>query len=187
MSSGELDRLPVNQLTERYGLVRSAVYTRLEALGIKPEKIGNKSYVSAEQLRLLDDLHQFIQRGGNTAEFIESRGLQKREDSSSGLSRGLSTVQPDMFQLVTEIAAQIASRFQPPTPEPDPLAYFQALEQAAQNGWLLRTSEIAYLLDLLPSDIQMYGDSFSEAGFIFTKAGYRSRGEVAWRVSKPIK
>jgi hypothetical protein len=187
MSNGELDRLPVNQLMERYGIVRSAVYTRLEALGVKPEKVGNKAYVNLEQLRVLDDLHQFLQRGGNTAEFIESRGLQKPADMSSGLTRGLSTVQPDIVQLVAEIAAQIASRFQPPSPEPDPLAYFQALEQAARNGWLLRTSEVAYLLDLLPSDIQLYGDSFSEAGFTFTKAGYRSRGEVAWRVSKAIR
>lgn len=187
MVSGELDRLPVNQLTERYSLVRSAVYTRLDALGIKAEKVGNKSYVNAEQLQLLDDLHQFIQAGGNTAEFLESRGLQRVEEQSTGLSRGLSTTQPDMVQLVTEIAAQLVSRLQPPSPEPDPLAYFKALEQAARNGWLLRTSEIAYLLDLLPSEIASYGDSFSEAGFIFTQAGYRAGKEVAWKVSKPVK
>lgn len=180
MSGGELDRIPVNQLMERYGIVRSAVYTRLEALGVKPEKIGNKAFINAEQLRLLDDLHQFIQSGGNTAEFIDSRGLQKRDTPASEPSRGLSTVQPEMLQFV----AEIASRFQPPAPEPDPLAYFQALEQAARNGWLLRTSEVADLLDLLPSEIQLYGERFSEAGFTFTKAGYRAGGEIAWRVSK---
>lgn len=185
MSSEEIDRLPVNQLTARYNLVRSAVYTRIDALGIKPEKIGNKSYVNAEQLRLLDDLHRFIQAGGTTAEFLESRGMQREE--SSKMSSGLSTVQPDIIQLVAEIAAQFAAKFQPAASEPDPFAYFETLERAARNGWLLSTSEVAYLLDLRPSEIQSYGDRFSEAGFFFTRAGYRSKGEVAWRVSKPVK
>ena len=187
MGNGEIDRLPVSQLSERYGLVRSAVYTRLEALGIKPERIGNKAYVNAEQLKLLDDLHQFIQSGGTTAEFLESRNIQRNEPSISNLSSGLSTVQPDIIRLVTTIAAEIAARFQPAPPEPDPLAYFEVLERAAQNGWLLKTSEIAYLLDLSPSEIGLYGDRFNEAGFVFTRAGYRTKGEVAWKVSKLVK
>ena len=85
---------------------------------------------------------------------------------------------------MSTIAAEIASRFQPALPEPDPLAYFEVLERAAQCGWHLRTSEIAYLLDLSPSEIGLYGDRFTEAGFVFTRAGYRTRGEVAWKVSK---
>jgi hypothetical protein len=183
MSNGEIDRLPVNQLAARYNLVRSAVYTRLEALGIKPERVGNKSYINAKQLRLLDDLDQFIKAGGTTAEFLDQRGMQ-RSDESSNLSSGLSTTPPDIIKLVSTIAAEIASRFQPALPEPDPLAYFEVLERAAQGGWHLRTSEIAYLLDLSPSEIGLYGDRFTEAGFVFTRAGYRKGGEVAWKVSK---
>jgi hypothetical protein len=187
MSNGEIDRLPVNQLMNRYSLVRSAVYTRLEALGIKPERIGNKAYVNAEQLKLLDDLHEFINSGGTTAEFQERRGIQKAKETPPEQSGGLSTVQPDFARLVAAIASEIASRFQSSTPEPDPFAYFEVLERAYQNGWLLSTSEVADLLDLLPSNIRQYGDSFSEAGFIFTRAGYRTGGEVAWRVSKTVK
>lgn len=190
MSNGEIDRLPVNQLVERYNLARSAVYTRMEALGIKPEKVGNKAYLNAQQIRLMDELHVFINSGGTTAEFKESRGIQgaeKENEQAFEASSGLSTVQPDFARLVTAIAAEIASRFQPPTPQPDRFAYYEVLEKAYQSGWLLSTSEIADLLDLLPSEIRQYGDSFTEAGFIFTKAGYRSGGEVAWKVSKPVK
>ncbi|HIK57159.1 MAG TPA: hypothetical protein IGS37_18600 [Synechococcales cyanobacterium M55_K2018_004] len=187
MSNGEIDRLPVNQLTERYNLVRSAVYTRLEALGIKPERIGNKAYVNAQQIQLLDDLHDFINSGGTTAEFKERRGLPKGDEQPVESSSGLSTVPPDFARLVAAIAAEIASRFQPSTPEPNRFAYLEVLEKAYQNGWLLSTSEVADLLDLLPSEIRQYGDSFSEAGFVFTKAGYRSGGEVAWKVSKLVK
>lgn len=187
MGNGEIDRFPVGQLRARYNnLAKSAVYNRLKALGVRPQTIGNKAYVNAEQLRLMDDLHQFIQSGGTTAEFLERRGLQKSVGDSSGLSSGLSTAQPnDIIKLVTAIASEVASKLQLPTPEPDPLAYFERLEQAARNGWHLSTSEVAYLLDLPPSKIEGYGDRFSEAGFIFTRAGYRTQGEVAWRISKP--
>jgi hypothetical protein len=187
MSNGEIDRLPVEQLPDRYSLVRSAIYTRFKQLGIKPERIGNKSYVNSEQLRLLDELHQFIQSGGNAAEFLEQRGIKRAGDPSSDLSSGLSLVQPDIVQLVAAIAAQFASKLQPPVSEPDPLAYFETLERAAQHGWLLSTSEVAYLLDILPDEIRQYRDRFSEAGFTFTSAGYRVGGEVAWRVSKPVR
>ncbi|MDX2098654.1 MAG: hypothetical protein SFW36_12835 [Leptolyngbyaceae cyanobacterium bins.59] len=187
MSNGEIERLPVSQLTNRYNLVRSAVYTRLDALKIKPERIGNKAYVDAEQLKLLDDLHEFISAGGTTAEFQERRGIPKIEEPSAEQSSGLSTVQPDFARLVAVIASEIASRFQPSPSEPDPFAYFEVLERAYQNGWLLSTSEIADLLNLLPSEIRQYGDRFSEAGFIFTKAGFRAGGEVAWKVSKAVK
>ncbi|MCL6434703.1 MAG: hypothetical protein K6T90_10920 [Leptolyngbyaceae cyanobacterium HOT.MB2.61] len=187
MSDSEIDRLQVSQLPERYNLARSAVYTRLEALGIKPEKVGNKAYINAEQLKLLDELHEFIQTGRSTAEFLEMKGIQRGEEEPSGMSSGLSNVQPDMIQLIAAIAGEVAARLQPAPTETDPFAYYEILEKACRNGWLLSTSELANLLDLLPSEIREYGDSFSEAGFVFTRAGYRVGGEVAWRVSKPVK
>lgn len=187
MSDAQIDRLQVSQLEDRYNLARSAVYTRLDALGIKPEKIGNKAYINAEQIGLLDDLHQFIKAGGNTPEFLDRRGLTKPEKTSSGQSSGLSSVQPDTIQLVAAIAAEMAARLQPPATNPTPLANYEALEKAAQNGWQLRTSEIAELLDLSLDEIKQYSDRFYDAGFMFTRVGYRSQGEVAWKVSKAIK
>jgi hypothetical protein len=183
----EIDRIPVNQLPERYDLARSALYKRLEALNIKPERIGNKAYVNADQLRMLDDLHVFVQQGGTNAEFRERHGLGKADDDDLELSTGLSTVQPGLVQLITTIASEVAARFQSQTTSTDPFEYLKVLEQAHQNGWLLRTSELAYLLDLSPTLIQQYGESFSEAGFVFTRAGYRSGGEIAWQVSKRLK
>jgi hypothetical protein len=200
MDDNSLDRLPVSQLPDRYRLARSAVYNRMEALGIETEKVGNKAYVNANQLRLLDNLHEFIQAGGTTAEFIDSRGLQRRRDSgrdsgrenngASGLSIGSSTGQSggqlDISQFFSALS-DFASKLQPARPEPDRLAYFEKLERAAETGWLLRTSEIADLLNLSVAEMQLYGDRFSEAGFVFTKAGYRAGGEIAWRVSKPLR
>ncbi|MBG1269540.1 hypothetical protein [Nostoc sp. WHI] len=50
----KLDRVPVAQLPDKYGIVKSVLYDRINRLSIKPTKIGNKSCVSGEQLDLLD-------------------------------------------------------------------------------------------------------------------------------------
>jgi hypothetical protein len=199
-SSSEIDRIPVAQLMSHYALARSAVYTRLNALGIEPEKIGGKAYLNGPQLELMDQLHAFIKQGGNTAEFLEMKGLppmgadrsdrsdraDRRStaaaDLSSGQSSGLAAT--GMGPLVTALAAAIAaamSKNQPPT---DPFAYYKLLEQAARTNWLLKTSEVAKLLDLSSAEVLAFGDRFTDAGFVFTHAGYRANGEVAWTVSK---
>jgi hypothetical protein len=67
----DLDRIPITQLPSRYGIARSNLDTRLKDLGIEPEKMGKKAYVNAEQLRLLDALHEHIQKGGTTGEFLK--------------------------------------------------------------------------------------------------------------------
>jgi len=70
-------RLPVGELSARYKIVKSVIYKRMKALKIKPERISVRAYVSDEQLALLDALHEFIQGGGTTAEFLFHRGLDQ--------------------------------------------------------------------------------------------------------------
>ncbi len=187
MSSGNVDRIPVNQLSDRYKLARSAVYKRMADLGIEREKTGNRAYVNAEQVALLDELHSFIQVGGNVAEFMARKGLEMGGPQSSGSgnsadSSGLALNQSDMVKLVSAIAAEMASQIS--LLPADPLAYYESLERAASNGWKLRTSELAALLKLDPAEINRYGQTFYEAGFAFNRSGYRSGGETAWVVSK---
>ena len=76
-----IDRIPVSQLPSRYGIARSAIYTRLKDLQIEPIKEGRKAYVNSKQLHLLDDLHEHISRGGITSDF-----LQQQEQQSTSLS-----------------------------------------------------------------------------------------------------
>ncbi len=196
MSGGNIDRIPVNQLSDRYQLARSAVYKRMSDLGIEREKIGNRAYVSNEQVKLLDELHNFIGVGGNVAEFIERKGLNKASNSSDDVSTGQSTgrssgqssdlalSQSDMVKLISAIAAEMSAKLQPAVQTRDPLAYYESLEKAANRGWKLRTSELAELLKLDSKEIDSYGQTFYEAGFVFNRAGYRSGGEGAWLVSK---
>jgi hypothetical protein len=64
------------------------------------------------------------------------------------------------------------------------LSYLRELEEAYENGWLLSTSEVADLLGLLPKTVASYGREFADAGFVFTRAGTRKRGEIAWTIDK---
>ncbi len=187
MNPGEIDRFPVSQLEGRYDLARSAVYKRMEQLGIAPERVGKRSYITAEQLYLMDELHTFINQGGSAAEFVEARGLRPRPkgggQGANGTSSSLANNPGDLGGFISAIVSEVVTRIGGVT-QPDPLQYFEWLESAARNGWLLSTSEIAALFDLPPREIENLGDSFFEAGFNFSRSGYRKNGEVAWRVTK---
>jgi len=181
MSDAQLDSFPVSELQHRYKIVRSAVYTRLEALNIKPEKQGGRAYVNGDQLKLLDALHDHIEKGGTTAEFVASKANSVQVDLSSGqldLSTGqiqkssgqqhLSTGQAGQFTVTEQHSAlaglieAIASRLIPMIasqlkPAPDPLASLRGLEEAYRNQWLLSSSELAQLRKLSPKTVRSYG------------------------------
>jgi hypothetical protein len=185
----EVDRVPVSQLPSRYGIARSALYTRLKDLKIDPHKQGKKAFVDASQLERLDALHSHIQKGGTTGEFLKQLDTsgQLATPDSPGQSRtfvqdspGQITASPTAA-LVTVVEA-IVKRLMP---APSRLSYLLQLEEAYSHGWLLSTSELADLLGLTPGTITDYGQEFNDAGFTFTRAGKRKGGEIAWRVGKP--
>ena len=69
----QIDEMPVASLDTRYGVHRSQVYNRLEAIkkrrdDLVPHRRGRKSYVSAELLGLLDGMAALIQQGSTTEE-----------------------------------------------------------------------------------------------------------------------
>ncbi|MEM8542640.1 MAG: hypothetical protein AAGF66_01435 [Cyanobacteria bacterium P01_H01_bin.119] len=183
MSSGDIDRLPVSQLPERYNLARSAVYKRMEMLGIKPERVGNRAYVAAPQVQQMDALHIFINQGGTTAQFLEQRGINQDAEFTEEASSELTLTPQNLVGLVRAIASEIASQINPALPPADPYAYLEKLDLASRRRWQLSTAEISDLLDLAPEQFQTF-DQFQDAGFVFTKAGYRRNGDLAWRVSK---
>ncbi|MGF1570505.1 MAG: hypothetical protein ACFCVD_20925 [Nodosilinea sp.] len=193
MNPSEIDRFPVNQLQDRYELARSAVYKRMDQLGIAPARVGPRSYLNAQQLQLMDQLHAFIGNGGTATEFVEARGLGQKQNGQQDNRQGqppngsaLTNAPGDVGGFIGAIVSGVVNRLGG-TPEPDPMRYFETLESAAKNGWLPSTSELASLLDLPPQEIERSGDSFFEAGFIFRRAGYRKNGEIAWRVTKRLK
>ena len=177
MEASQIDRLPVAQLPSRYDISRTVLYERFAALKIEPERKGNKAYVNAQQLELLDGLHSQLASGGSTLDFLERVGLSAEQ--SAGLSAGQLTSMDEQVSLSFLVEA-IARRLSPP--KPDPFASFRTLEEACQNRWLFNTSHLAQLLDLSPATIGRR-HTFERYGFMFTKCG-RNGTEAAWRVTK---
>lgn len=69
-TENESKKFPFSELQERYGINRTEVSNRLKALNIKPERCRNKSYITLEELHLMDDLDAHLKAGGTTSEFV---------------------------------------------------------------------------------------------------------------------
>ncbi|MEL6160115.1 MAG: hypothetical protein AAFQ40_06450 [Cyanobacteria bacterium J06623_5] len=80
MNTDSSDLIPVASLFERYKIAKSVIYKRMKDLEIQTQKIGIRAFITQHQLNLLDALHEFIQGGGNTAEFLYFRGIDPDED-----------------------------------------------------------------------------------------------------------
>ncbi len=191
----EIDLIPLSQLPSRYGIARSNLYNRLKDLKIESLKQGRKAFITAAQLQLLDGLQAHLEQGGTTPEFIkliEEQGHNHQlvttptaapevydSVATPQFSEPSISLQPSALVGVIET---VVKRLIPNNRSR--LTYLRELEEAYQNGWLLSTSEVADLLGLTPKTISNYGQEFSDAGFVFERAGIRKGGEIAWSIDK---
>jgi len=173
-----LDSLPVAQLPDRYGIARSVLYIRLSDLKIKPEKRGNKAYVNADQLKLLDDAHEAIRAGIPMAEFLDSRGLSDRQAGQS-VGQSASAIAPLSNVDSSAGAVMLETLINRLIPQAGPLANLEILEKACSKGWLLSTSQLGPLLGLK----SLSGKEIHRYGFTFTRVG-KNGAESAWAITK---
>ncbi len=182
----ELDLIPVSRLSDRYGVARSNIYNRLSGLGIEPEKQGGKAYLNADQLRLMDALDQHLKAGGTIADFQPGGQLSYRptghvepsyraQDSPATLSLSRKGDQSLALAMVVDAIAGKMASLKPA----DPLANLRTLDEAAQQGWLLSTSQLAPLLGVKT----LTGQTIHRYGFICTRQG-RNGVESAWKITK---
>lgn len=182
----ELDLIPVSSLSDRYEVARSNVYNRLSGLGIEPEKQGGKAYLNADQLRLMDALDRHLKAGGTIADFQHDGQLSYRPtghaESSYRTQGSVDTLplsrkgdQSLALALVVEAIAEKLTDLKPT----DPLANLRTLDEAAQRGWLLSSSQLAPLLGLKT----LTGQTVHRYGFTCTRQG-RNGIESAWKIAK---
>jgi DNA-binding transcriptional regulator YhcF (GntR family) len=188
----EVDLIPLSQLPSRYGIARSNLYNRLKDLKIESTKQGRKAFITAEQLHLLDRLHAHLETGGTINDFLKQTNshphlvttptTEPSAYNSMGTPNGNEpTISLQQKVLVGAIEA-VVKRLIPTNRSR--LNYLRELEEAYEKGWLLSTSEIADLLGLNQKTISNYGIEFTDAGFIFARAGTRKGGEIAWSIDK---
>jgi len=182
MSEAELFDYPIKDLPDRYSVARSAVYVRMKRLNITPHTQGNRSYLDASQLDLMDDLHDFL-----------------TEDSSRSIDdflRRLNAVEvmqqefPATGQLIRQQTGQLRGQtfqeiqYKPGSNAAQLRERFEFLDRASDRGWLLSTSDLAMLTGLEPASVVKH-DELNRWGFIFTKCVERSGREVNWAVKRP--
>ncbi len=189
------DRIyPISELQERYSLsAKQSVYDRIKALGINPVARGK---LSGGQLDLLDSLHEWLKANPNKpiADFPHqpevlqihrlSGGDLSADFTEPSKSTDLSTNWVDKsadksesFRETLELIDAIASHF---TPKSNPLAHYEALEQAIEHRWLLTSFEVAQLTGVKPK-----GERFERGSFIFDRTG-KIGCQYAWKVTKKL-
>lgn len=184
-----VDELPLSALPDRYGVARSQIYNRINALGIETIKRGNKAYVNAQQIAQLDQIHGLIQQGKGLEEaaaLIRQDSPVRQSRETAGLYKlpslvdspvGPSYEMTGQWELLQVLASAIASQQSSPTP--DPLSRFEQLQRLADHDWRPGTKELAQILGLK----SLSGSEFERYGFRFTRAG-KNGAESAWRVEK---
>ena len=187
-----VDLIPLSQLSSRYGITRSNLDRRIKELQIESVKQGRKALITGAGLQLLDELHAYLEQGGTISEFIkQSANNHQLVKMTTSLPEVSHPFEPEYSSepiialnpsALVGVIETVVKRLMPPPR--NRLSYLKELEEAYQNEWLLSTSEVADLLGLTQKTITNYGQEFSDAGFIFERAGSRKGGEIAWSINK---
>lgn len=182
----EIDEIPVAQLSDRYGVHRSQVYARLDALKqrdpeLVPYKRGRKAYINRHMIDCLDGMAALLQKGQTTEEAAdEVLGTLQSSPDSRGNSRADSLVD------TRQVSSGELAIAQPEQPEEHSFEFenllemLRGLQELADKNWWLSTSQLAQVMGLksLPP-----GEHFERYGFRFTRTG-KNGPETAWKVEK---
>ena len=156
MNIVNVDRVPISHLYDRYGIKKTALRNRLKKAGIKPINEGRKSYVSAEQLRLLDELNANL----------KSSGVIKSINNDSVLFK------PDFVQITQQILAETNN----------PFCDLEMLQTLCDRGWLIDTARLAKILRISPTTLIKHR-KYYHCGFCCVKTS-KQRGNSVWKVLK---
>ena len=172
----DIDPNPVAALPDRFSTSKQTVYTRMEALGISPFKQGKRAYIHLDQLRQLDALHEHLAAGRHLQDFstsaIETRPLEEVDESTHAIDNTNAPLERlvNAAESLTGALMDVAAA--------DPISNWRRLQEAADNGWLLTTSQVRELAGATP-----HGQSWRRGSFVFRKRGKIGR-EAAWSVER---
>jgi len=200
----EIDRFPVKSLMERYNITRSVLYNRFKGLGIVPTKFGRQSYVTGEELALLDQLHEYIQAGGYITGFIrefkieeETETLPSEQPIERNGNNATATVKRNGNQLATQnsviespevlekvIETTVSSTVKAiRASNEDTLEDLETLQRIADNGWLIPTKRLAQIINRAPSTLARKPE-VNYCGFRLIRA-HQEGNQSLWRVQNP--
>jgi len=192
--TSQIDRFPVKELPNRYSINRSVLYTRLEKLGIKTSKEGNKSFIDGESLKLLDALDQHLKKGGTTSEFLDqtTNPTDKPDNPLISLNEGNYDNKTDKLDRPDKQTGQLANSglleqlfsltLEAVENRRTGLNDLRDLQEIADNNWLLPTKRLAEIIGCSRSYFQGKKE-IHYCGFKLEKIG-KQGNETLWRVTR---
>jgi hypothetical protein len=123
----------------------------MKRLNITPHTQGNRSYINASELELLDDLHDFLVEDSSRTidEFLKS--LSSFEPNELGLFPKGQLARKQTQHLTTESVRAV--EYNQDTHAALLRERFEFLERASAKGWVLSTSDLAHLIGLSTSTV----------------------------------
>ena len=177
--------LTTRQAAERYGCEKnySTFHNRMVKLGIKPERRGRQSFLSQQQIQLLDRLDEHLRTGRTFRDFIIEEGAtipMPKNSSSMELvaSNGHSIVSTGSIgdiEIVAALQAVASANYDILTPQ-------KRLKEAAEDGFVLTTEQVSRIVGLSHSTVSSWKTGTRKLGFHFHKEHEGS--SVVWKVSR---
>lgn len=176
--------LTTRQAAERYGCDNySTFHNRMVKLGIKPERRGRQSFLSQQQIQLLDRLDEHLRSGGTFGNFIIEEGatvpMPKNTSSmelvASNSHSIVSTGSIGDMEIVAALQAVANANYDILTPQ-------KRLKEAAEDGFVLTTEQVSRIVGLSHSTVSSWKTGTRKLGFHFHKE--HEGASVVWRVSR---
>ncbi|WP_052537522.1 hypothetical protein [Gloeocapsa sp. PCC 73106] len=183
----EIDNFPVQQLTSRYNIGRSQVYTRLNQLQIQPHSLNRKSYITREELDTLDTLDDTLKQGVTIQQFINNNpqtllkiSVDDRPDDT------FKRVTPEQLSLPLEgIAILIRETVKSLIPlHKANLDDLRMLQELVDNNWVIPTRRLAAIVNLSYRSLQGKKE-YLYCGFRFSKSGKQGNSSL-WKVERVV-
>ena len=177
--------LTTRQAAERYGCENnySTFHNRMVKLGIKPERRGRQSFLSQQQIQLLDRLDEHLRTGGTFGNFIIEEGAtvpmptnsSSMELVASNSHSIVSTGSIGDIEIVAALQAIASTNYDILTPQ-------KRLKEAAEDGFVLTTDQVSRIVGLSHSTVSSWKTGTRKLGFHFHKEHEGS--SVVWKVSR---
>lgn len=161
--------LSMEELRDRYGLGKTALADRLKHCAITAKRTGNRSFVNASQIEVLDSLDRHLKQGRGMTDFHSPYAEYVEAEIRPVQSSSIVPVFQSPAEAIEIESGDTIERLE---------RLLGFLEKASANSWLLPTSIIRELLGSSPRP-----PSWHRFGFVFSPAGTHGN-ETAWIITK---
>lgn len=168
--------ISIRELEARWGLSRNGLKARARALGVQLRPVSSTCTVwPGEYVELGDRLHEHLATGQPMGTFpgLKPADTDGTATASTALTKAPATDLAALVTAITEAAVPAAAA--------DPLARARGLREAADDGLVLTSADLA---GLLGQGVSSWGDGEERYGYRFHR--HTQGRQVLWTVERAI-